>query len=337
MDLHEALTRAVVFTWGGKQQSPLRYVRLLPPTGGLEEHQNRAHVYANNGQQGVMLRLDVDAIPNIALDGDTLKAGLKGAREVLDITSDGSVTTDVGTFQAPLGDINAYPQIPTPPEGMAWYQTDTWWGVEQVFHAVSKDKQQRHLGCVHFKEGVVEATDRHRVARSFLDLPQRGLVPFDVFKNWPKGELVQFAFSPDTAWFTVGDETRMTVLHASHNYPDLDEVLPGEFTGFRRAVPTKPLQEACKQSHGFSKGVLLTFGEGVTLSAGSSRTEIEGAAPVGESNPEPISVAVEGKWLAAALKQVTTPNVLLGYTSSLDPLRIESGVYLEALWPIMGA
>ncbi len=341
MDLHSAISQAVRFTWGGKQTSPLRNVRFLPASEG-----QRARLYANRGTLGIMLEVDQDDLPNIALDGDTLAGIAKATKELYcnPILKDNEAYFRDGleaSHKARLQLLDTYPAIPPVPAIGNWYSTPDWWAVEQVMHAVSKDKQQPHLQCLHFSDGVIEATDRMRVARTFLELPVRGMVSVDTFKNWPKNlDRVDVVVADDIAWFRIGEEIRLSCLLKGHGFPELEGVLPKLYSGPAVAVDVDALTATVKKAAATkAEGMAITFNatvQALGIVSGGFSVGVNCETVRAPMSMAPVTLQINSKWMLDALKICETPKVLLGYGNGLDPLRIETGPFVEGIWPISG-
>lgn len=333
MDLHKALTKAAAFAWNGKQRSGLKNVSLLPRQGELGPR-----VYASQGSLGIMVYVDAEDLPNVAVDSDALKAILAGTKGLtVEVSHKQVVFTDSegGQHTTIPQDMTGSPGIPPVPR--EWTTVQDWWAVEKVLHCVSKDKQQPHLQCVHFREGAAEATDRFRMARVFVDLPLKGLLSADTFRQWPKNlETLDLAVVDDSVvWLRMGDEIRLSCLMRAYTYSDLEPALPKVYNGPAVAVDREELTAAVKKAVATKEeGISLGFTpqvQAIGIVAGSFSTGINCKVVRGTSVA--WTKHVNAKWLQSALRVCTTPKVLLGY-GDIDPLRVESGPFVEGLWPL---
>jgi hypothetical protein len=294
------------------------------------------------GDLAVMIQVDTE-VPNIVVDGKELSGIVAGTKTLSFVDYENPRLQDESGHSHEIKNRDvSYPAIPRVPGPDQWHTVDDWWAVEQALHAVSKDKQQPHLQCLRFRKNQsVEATDRMRVVRVFKPVPFEGLILAETFKAWPKNlNCVDVALEDNVAWFRLGDETRLSCL-CKGNFPDLEKLLP-EFPqrGSALGVMTSFLVSAVKK-------VVAAKVESVTLqfSPAASVVSIEGGgfkaalnaeviqAP--ESATEVVTIKVKAQWLQAALRVCHTPRVLLRY-HPLDPLRVESGPYVEGIWQMTG-
>lgn len=339
MDLHSAISRAVKFTWSGNQKSPLRNVRFIP---SIPNSLKGGRLYASMGDLAVMIQVDTE-VPNLVADGEELAGIVAGTKTLSFVDFENPSLQDESghSHKVKHRDVS-YPAIPQIPGTKQWYTVDGWWAVEQALHVVSKDKQQPHLQCLHFRKNLlVEATDRMRVARVFKPVPLEGMVLAETFKAWPKNlDRVEVALEGNVAWFRLGDETRLSCL-CKGSFPDLDKLLP-EYPkeGSALGVSTPEITEAIKKvvatkagsvTVQFSPAAQVVSIEGGTFKAALNAVVIQ--AP--ESTTETVTVKVNAKWLQAALRVCRTPRVLLRY-DPLQALRIESGPYVEGIWQMAG-
>lgn len=330
MKLRDAILRAAKFCFDGKQRSSLANIRFLP----------EGRLYANHGSIGVMIDCDLRELPNIMVNGSELAAAAKEAAELLEIggqSAGGEVTFVFQdkkgksyTLKMTGGNVTEYPGIPALPE--EWTDCPDWWAVEQVFHAVSKDKQQPALQCVKFSPDVVEATDRHRVARSFVHGNWNGLLPIEVFKQWPKGD-VSYSFGDELIAFKVGDEVRITVPFARDGFPTLEKVFPRDHKGHRVIVDTDELRDLAKKVSAHGEDFIMRIEGDIRVTGNGIEANLD---VKGDEVSAPLKMCVNAKWLHDSLKVVTTPNVALGYNHPQEPLRVESGVFVEGIWPLAG-
>lgn len=329
MRLREALGKAVKFCWSGKQNSPTKSVRFLPSTSG------RDAVYATNGPQGILVGLDDDIrVPNVMIDGELIANVIKTVREcTIEAGNNGDVKLAGITVKS--GAVNEYPAIPQVPVAPAPFPD--WWVVQKIMHAASKDKQQPALQCLHFRPDLVETSDRYRVARAFVKAGYSGLVPIELFKGMPDGD-VSVAFTDTMAVFAAGDEWRLSMLRRAV-FQDCDPLLPVWRDGPRASVDAAELLDVMKRAKALSDVAKIIFFPRTDGQPGALQVHCGGlSVSVSTQTHEVASTTlqVNATWLFEALRNVSTPRVLLGYINSQEPLRVESGPYVVGLWPFKG-
>lgn len=330
MRLRDAIVKSIKFAWKGKQRSPTRCVRFLPSQNG-----NRSALYATDGPQGILIFLDqgVD-VPNTMVEAEKLSAAIKGLKEVT-IEASANETLNLSGVTIDGGNVNEFPTIPTLP-GRDFHPLPDWWVIEKLLHAVSKDMQQPLLQCLHFRKDLVEATDRFRVARTFVKTPWEGLVPAKTFANLPSGEM-SATFGEDLAVFRIMDELRFTVLKRGQ-FQDCDQLLPPKHEGSRAITSRTELSNAIKRVKALATACKITLSpHAIAIEGGGFSETVENTQAHFSTNGAPnTTLHVNASWMHEALHHVSTPRVLLGYTDPGDPLRIESGPYVVGLWPFQG-
>lgn len=326
MQLRDAIAKAAKFAWKGKQRSPTKCVRFMP--GGNDY---RSALFATDGPQGILIWLDQD-VPNVMIDAEKLAAALKGVKQAT-IEQVVNQTVVISGVRLEGGNVNEYPAIPRFPESN-FQKLQDWWTIEKLLHAVSKDPQQPILQCLHFRHDLVETTDRFRVARAFVRTPWEGLVPAATFRHWPDGD-VHATFGEDLAAFRVGDELRFTRLKRGA-FQDCDQLLPPWHEGSRAIVATKVLIDSVKRAKALAGACRLTIDAQMVQVEGGGFKETTLIHRTIDAPEKPVTIHVNSTWLLEALRNVSTDRVVLGYTDSGDPLRIESGPYVVGLWPFTG-
>jgi DNA polymerase III sliding clamp (beta) subunit (PCNA family) len=143
------------------------------------------------------------------------------------------------------------------------------------------------------------------------------------------------------AWFKVGSEYRYAPLKLDGSFPDCRKLIPEDHDGPHLTVDTDKLVGAVKRATIVSplKTVALDFNGGEVVikswsaeEGGKAFRAALGGYP-GSISGKALKV-ISGKLLSEALKQVETPNVRLCYRDlPNDPLRVESGAFVECLWP----
>ena len=347
MELHLALQRVLKFVAKGKDAPPiLKKVRFFPSNGVVP-----SYVYATDGEVGVIIPSNIPC-PDMALDSDMLAGPAKdrivsvyldegGPRTVIfKSASDGGYAL---FFQTSTGH-PMYPDYPTKME-----QIKDWDTVQKVFHsALSKNNEVRgvkrpDLECVHFLGDRVEATDSYRMALVDVETNLRGQVPAHGFRHWPKGS-VQACFTETHAWFLVDEELRFIRLRTGPyaDGRDLREKFVPEFhDGPYMVFPATELKDICKRATIVSEvgQVILEFGiDQVTIRAQEevpNFKEVLSGYPgvAGGRKLEFLKFLANGKFLDDALKTVQTPRVRICYGGDSQPLRVESGAFVECLWP----
>lgn len=328
MDLHSAITTAARFCWKGKQASPMKSIRFIPKATA----DSRAALFANNGPEGVHIQVDGD-LPNAMFDGETIANAVKGSKGEVPIERVNDKAWCINGVHMHTGNVAQYPSVPVIPA--EFHSCPDWWAVEQVIHAVSTDKNREDLMCVNFTDKVVEATDRHRVARVFIEGKWSGLVPAVIFKRMPKGD-VEYSFAEKMAAFRVGDETRLIMLKTGR-FEACGDVLPAHYDGPAYAVRKDELEGAVKRVKGLKADRLaLRF----TKTEDRAALHLHGGGYVHtfatqEMAPHPtlpVEIGASTVQLHEALKAMYAPMVRLGFTSPNEPLRLDAGPLAMGFW-----
>lgn len=350
MDLRDAVALAGQFTLA---DSPLSYLYFYPGTPGF--------VYGTDGVVGVLVRLDesVEVLP-VALRADKLVklargadglgmawAGRAGELVRIDIyNKTGKALSEVLANSPQAGGQKSRPIVPE-----TYVEVPDWPEVARTIHAVAHSEEDPLLEFLHLSPDGAEATDGLRMACVDLDEVPWGdvLVPRVVFKGWRKKQLVEVAFQPGWVFFRIGlDEVRWVATREPTGYPPLKSRVPELYDGPSFVVATKTFATVLKEAskHGMGNAVSLRFSPGVMqVRAFDPRHERAKQDPTeariyeadvrGQGGDVPSFVLVNGKYLLEAVQSAATPNVLLGYGQSSDPIRVESGRYVAAVWPLM--
>lgn len=314
---------------------------LLPAQG-----ERRARVYGLRGMVGCLVELDdgVD-VPHAAPSAKLLAEVAKGCAAVdkIRLVGEGKLEiishTEGGqklTTHLESATPSDFPGVPDIPESLELVAQ--WPEVTSLLHAVAAEKDDPELARVNFKGGWAEATDKRRIARVNIDVHWKGLIPSEVFKHWPKGD-VEAGFTPDMAIFRVGDQTRIAMYAERGSFPACDQVLPDVYAGATMVVSVKELKKAVAQATKLSPHKLVTLDFkakqlSVTAWVDKDHDPVEFEAVLPGLGEIPGYLVVDGKMVTQALRYAKTPNVRLGYQSPRDPLRIEAGRRIEGIWPV---
>jgi DNA polymerase III sliding clamp (beta) subunit (PCNA family) len=351
MLLKEAIQRAAKFIDKGKEAPPImRALRFIPAYQGMP-----ARVYATNGAVGIILDVGQE-LPNMALPADPLVKLCKDITGVVSIedkgnakaaiTVAGKAANDQSTYTLdglPPSEFPGFPAVPATFNALNPYQ---WSVIQKVVHAAGKDVAKPELMNVNFRPTVVEATDRSRVARAEIAGPWAGLVPAQLFQNWPKTGNVECVFTDYHCFWKIEDELRFAIIQRSEKYPALEKLIPENHEGWWMVVDVKSLAETVKKAADMSPtaSVVLDFGiMGLTIRSHAREgidfeSKLEGRMGIpGGCNAQYTEMLLDGKLLRDALKVVETPKVKLCYGKSQEPLRLESGGLIECLWPMLAS
>lgn len=338
MDFANAAKAAVRFCGATKSPLPFQCVRLLPAGQGYPPR-----LYATNGIIGVYVKVDAGNLPNVLVPKEDLVPVSK-EKEVLEVFDEQErlvVRTSSGTFSLRKKDINEFPPLPPVPPALA--PLEEWPTVSKVVHAAGEAPGRPELGCVHFYQDRVEATDSFRVAVADVQTPIQTMAPADMFKHWPKNEFVWAAVYNGWVAFKVGGQLR--VAPANHGRaPDCRQYVPENHDGSYLVADTKEMIAAAKRAAVVDGIVRMHFGENVVRVQGAAResekafdTIIHGdSGTTGGGFSCSAKMLINGKNILDALKAADTPNVRLCYKEGDDhPLRIESGGYAESIWTVL--
>lgn len=322
MKLREAVLTASRFCWTGKQNSPMQFIRCIPATGG-----ESAAVFATNGPIGVKITVDCD-LPNAMFRGTLAAQAVSAAEGEVSIEQAAQNVWRLANVRLESGQVANYPSLNYAPS--EFHACEDWWAVEQVLHAVSKDKVREDLQCVQFKPTAVAATDRLTVARAFIAGQWDGLVPVSVFKRFPAGD-VQYSFDKYCSYFRVGDETRYAILK-SGAFENCALAVPAYHAGPAYALSRERLEAALKRAKSLKQSaVSVTFQQGeIEFHAAGWSDAVAGRVLAGEHDPVSTMVAVAPFY--EAVKRATTPRVQVGFTTPGDPIRVDSGPVAVGIW-----
>lgn len=339
MQLHKAIAQAAKFAAKGKNAPELyQSVQLIPQVSESAP----ARVFATDGMVGCIIDVDVD-LPMGLLPLEAAKAVAK--QRVISVERNGDEITfrlaPGGVYRLMVKESLGYPSVPAIPAGME--PLDNWRWVRKVMHAAADQKSGKPMfQYVRFRPDCVEATDSFRVA--VAEVPgwrSDRLVLARLFKGWGGHPRPLITFTDTMAWFKVGTEYRYAPLKLDGAFPDCHRLIPMDHTGPHLTVDTDKLIGAVKRATIVSplKTVALDFsGPEVVIKSWSAEDggKVFRAALAGYTE-HPAGKAlkvISGKLLSEALKLVETPNVRLCYRDlPNDPLRVESGAWVECLWP----
>lgn len=339
MELHKALAKAVAFAAKGKTAPPLyQSVQLVPGTPeGLP-----SRVYATDGLLGCLIDVDVD-LPMALL---AVEAGKPVAKQkVIAVERDGAEVKfrleAGGVYKMAVKEAVGWPDVPAVPPVME--PLTQWRWIRKVLHAAADTKDGKPTyQFMRLRPGCAEATDSFRVAVAEVPAwPEDRVVPARLFKGWPGHPRPLAHFDAERSWFRMGSELRWAPTRADVQFPDCHKLMPTDYHGPTLAVNARKLLGAVRRATSVStlKTVALDFsGPEVAIKSWSAAEGGKAfrAVLTGKAS-EPAAKAIKvisGKLLAQALAMVETPNVRLCYRDvANEPLRIESGLWAESLWP----
>ena len=333
-----------------KESSTFKYVRFCPATEGV-----RARVYATDGVNIILAYLDEgEDVPDALLPSDALRSITKHRGDV-EVKGLGHGVVELATsvvstkIQGENYDkFPLYPEIPFLTVAFPWSE------VKKIVHAAAVEKYEAQFAVLRFTPSHVEAYDGVRFARTALDNIWTGLVASKLFKAFPAGKAV-YGSDGTYAFFQVGDEVRVGTMQ-SQFFPDTETGIPVEFQGNQVLVDTSDLKGAIECSLGISSkdflrieivdDVVYVYPFGVENINGkdelrSYENTYFASIPVQASFSKEIkscSLSLDARYVHEALKQVITPNVILGYGDDGDthhPLRIESGGFTACVWQLV--
>lgn len=338
MQLHKAIAQAAKFAAKGKDATLYQSVQLIPKI----DDKIPARVFATDGLIGCIIDVDVD-LPEGLLPLEAIKAVSKQKVSSVERTKNEITFRLVpgGVYKLIVKDEVGYPSIPEIPSNMV--PLEHWKWIRKVMHAAADPKSGKPaFQYVRFRPNCVEATDSFRVA--VVNVPgwatdRLGLAR--LFKGWSGYPRPLATFTEQMAWFKVGSEYRYAPLKLDGSFPDCHKLIPEDHDGPHLTVDTDKLVGAVKRATIVSplKTVALDFNGGEVVIKSWSAEEGGKAfrAALGgypSEAPGKALKVISGKLLTEALKQVETPNVRLCYRDlPNDPLRVESGAFVECLWP----
>lgn len=344
MQLKQAIQRAVRFAAKDSAEvaPAFKCLRFLPPA--LPDDVPR--LFATNGVLGIILTLDKDIeVQNAACSAKLCSVMARESEAVLSMEWQGKglefktrhkSSPSVQTFRLPAESLSEFPSWEVPPAAMEYIAPTSWRSVLAVANCASGPKvDDQVFRCVRFTPKFVEATDRFRVARADIDAEWEGLVPCELFQNFPKGDVFT-KFTALVAFFRVDEETRYAVLMHG-KFPDTRSVVQEQHRGHFAKLPVKPLAAAVSQASRMTKfaTVRLAFeGSVVQVSSWTADPREQYSSSLVAPGAVKGGLLVNGKFLLEALQSLDTPMVLVGYGDDpKDLLRLESGRLTMSLWP----
>lgn len=348
MDLRTAIQRAAKFAPTGKAAPELlRAVRLLPSSEG---HPSR--LFATGGHVGVLVDVEGVELPPAVLPLDPLRKAIKGAAsvdavaradvgEMFDVVVTSKATRERSSYRIQGWDPSRFPGFPMFPTIDQMDYVAQWDAVKGVIHAVGTDAMKPELQVIAFGSGWVQASDRDRIARQYVDVPWRGYIHADVFRGWPRGEV--HAYVDDTySWWRVGGELRYGVVQRGNRFHErFDAHLPRVWEGARVVVDRVRLRDGIARALDVSawktvgvelgsRGIVVRgYNDGV-----ESDVQHEVEVPVLTSHGESAAKLLYGKYLLEAVDAAPTSRLRIGYHPDPNGLiRIESGPLVQVIWP----
>jgi len=104
------------------------------------------------------------------------------------------------------------------------FNADLFSAAEFVSFAASKDASTPALTCVHFRPGLVEATDKYRVAVFECDVDKEFLLPADLLPILKKINPAQICMQNEWVHFRNESGTELSSRVLSAQYPDLNKI-----------------------------------------------------------------------------------------------------------------
>jgi len=345
--LHKAIKRASKFAPRGKNAPPtFQAVRWLPaPEVAYLGQAQGSWVVAFDGTVGIAIHVG-EALPSVLLPTDGLSQAV--ASPIASVVDQGvSVALETqagGTFQIPKRNPEGFP---LPPRGHAFLPWPIWHDAVRVIHAAAGAKTaQPMFGHACLRPAGLEVTDGVSVAHapghgweSQVCLPARMLDPA------PVDGAVEMAIDEHYAIARLaGIEYRWGQVRRDFAFPDCRTALASaEGRGGVATVSVKAFREAVRQavSISVSSAVGLTFdGPGLGLlgwrGAGESTEHaFDVTLPLQVVRPleTPLTIFLDGKVLARALRAVDTPMVMVGYSGEYEPVRLSWAGVAEMIWP----
>lgn len=104
------------------------------------------------------------------------------------------------------------------------FDADLFSAAEFVAFAASKDASTPALTCVHFRPGLVEATDKYRIAVCECDIDKDFLLPADLLPILKKIQPTQICIQKEWVHFRNEKGTELSSRILSAQYPDSDKI-----------------------------------------------------------------------------------------------------------------
>lgn len=348
MKLLAALQRATKMITTDKHDQVLRHVLIQPAAGTLP-----GMVVAGDGAVWTQVTLDDDEeVTEAVINADQLRGLLTDAKKILKIdwaTNGGGVRVSVQTKNNTVGEaefqVLPRSQYPAPrplPIKMDFVPADEGAMWPMVVHAANGgDPMTRHFGYVLANAHGLASTDGYRIALLQCPANWDGLLSPRLFEYWPKAVDIGVCVDVRCIYVRLGDDEIRTGVYAhSDSYPDPWRRACGlqPYKGARIIVPTKGLATACKQAADVSRGVEIRLKFRTNMihveSISNDETQTYRTKLVGQGGERDTDFLVDGKMLHKALKALHTPMVLIGYRRYFDPVRVESGRFVECIWPM---
>jgi hypothetical protein len=351
MNTRDALVRAGKMISTDKVNQVLRHVLITPQQGD-----QRGTVVSGDGEVWTELTLDDQPdVTECVVSADQMRRMLTDAKDVLKIdwaSGSGNVRFTVLTKASTQAQAefqvlprSEYPAPKPVPKNLDFHEDELGDLMPMVVHAAGGDNPlMKQLGYVLANQHGLAATDQHRIALLQFPSTWDGLLSPRLFENWPKGAPVavhvHVHVDVRSVYIRLGeDEVRRGNYAHSDAYPDpwKRSSALNPYRGARLIVATKGLATAAKQASDVSQGmeICLKFRkDGVHVeSVSEDEAQTYRSHINGRGGQRDTDVLVDGKMLVQALKALKTPTVLVGYRRYFDPIRVESGRYVECLWP----
>jgi hypothetical protein len=232
-----------------------------------------------------------------------------------------------------------FPEFPEFPGYWDSFEGHQW--IEHVAQAAGDKTKQIQFQTVQFGKAGIGATDTIRMSLCDVECPFTANVHVSMVKSLPKAAM-QCSFFDKLVWFRSGDEYRFCKPYTDP-VPPLKRFYDETRDGFCWIVTnTQDLLSMVKRAGAVSelKTIILSVGlQGISAHSYQKETttklyfgELDGVIglPAGGIAKTP-SLALDYRYLLAALKGVRTPNVRLYFSASNHPLRVESGPYVAII------
>lgn len=338
MLLQDAIKLAAKFV-DKRKDAPgvMKALRLIPAQGDFPPR-----LYATDGVVGLLLSVDQD-LPNLLLPAAELVKAVQKTASVTRVEAAGfggaeiHLSEDDGNavyrFEGfPLAD---YPGFPALPE--TYFSLDDE-AVRRVSHAAGKEEHKPDYHVLRFRPYIVEAFDGSRMARAELANAWEGLVPVRVFSHWPRKGDAEYVFTQHHAFFRIGDQIRFAPIQTNPQYPKLEELIPKAHDGAWMVVEAAALLAAVQRAGKLSPtaAVQFCFGPDFVLvkawAEANKVCEVRVEGFPGKILETDCEILLDAKLLEGALRAVATPRLKLCYRGTHQPVRLESGGFVECIW-----
>jgi len=214
---------------------------------------------------------------------------------------------------------------------LEWRTLEPWSAVQRVLHAVGTDEDRPSLRYLCLGPEGFAATDEICVARARVDLgfESKCLIPVEVFRKWPKGE-VEFATAPGLVVFRIGEESRTTEAFTGW-FPEIDDYIPKE----REALFELPRKELLNLVTAASRATtrhvvsLGLVGASFLVQGGEFTAYLDNQKANGDWR-----IMLDGKRLVKALRAADTDKIDLGYHGIDKPITLLGSQFEEAIYPL---